>query len=56
MTRGEFLRSFDRQVVESLIEGLASHEVDVKGYHLPYEIKKQSDGRLLVSYRHTTTG
>ncbi len=56
MTRGEFLRSFDRQVVGYLMEGLSNHDVEVKGYHLPYEISRENDGRLLVKYRHTTTG
>ena len=51
MTRSLFLRSFDRQVVGYILDSLSGSQVEVMAGYLPYQIDKQTDGGLLVSYK-----
>ena len=55
MTRGEFLRNFDRQVVGYIMEDMKTVGVKVLGNNLPYQIEKVQD-KLSVHYRDTLSG
>ena len=55
MTRGEYLRSFDRDMVALILDDLTQRHVNVIPTSLPTELKKDSEGKIDVSVVDTTS-
>lgn len=48
MTRGDYLRSFDRDMVAFILKDLKQRKVNIVETSLPYRIEKQENGKLSV--------
>jgi len=46
MTRGEYLRSFDRDMVSHILSDLQQRKVNIIPSSLPVSIKKKETGKL----------
>jgi len=55
MTRGDYLRAFDRDMVNYLINDLKMRKVNIVETSLPTIIKKKEDGKLEVVIQNQIT-
>ena len=55
MTRGEYLRAFDRDMVREVLGDLRRRQVNIVGTSLPEKIEKREDGKLAVTIRNQQT-
>ena len=55
MTRGDYLRSFDRDMVNYIMHDLFERKVNIVPTSLPTKIEKLSTGKLNVNIKHQGT-
>ena len=55
MTRGEYLRAFDRDMVREVLGDLRRRQVNIVETSLPEKIEKREDGKLAVTIRNQQT-
>lgn len=55
MTRGDYLRSFDRDMVNYIMYDLLERKVNIVQTSLPIKIEKLSTGKLNVNIKNQNT-
>lgn len=55
MTRGDYLRAFDRDMVNYIISDLRERKVNIVDTSLPTSIKKKESGKLEVLIQNQIT-
>ena len=52
MTRGEYLRSFDRDMVNYLIKDLKQRKINVVDKSLPVQLEKSANGKINATIKN----